>query len=208
MWRSRFHLVALVLLWQPASACLPDDHEELPLGQQQLDAMMAQVLSRHPQAASSPGIKHASADRVCDEYTAYVVFHPHTETAGIRAAYEVECASPDRGESWICGSVRLRRYLSLETQEWETRVTGPIETAAAMALIEATRKTLPLVADGAPVPGTARNINSWGDEASVTIMWVDFDGEAPSIFLRGQVAEGGDPTRPDDWIVSEYPYQP
>jgi hypothetical protein len=92
--------------------------------------------------------------------------------------------------------------VALATQDYEVRVTGPIGFSAAIALIEATRHVLPLVADeGIAVPDTVRNISSFDD--SVNVVWVSFEGNS-AILIQGHLAEGGDPAQPDDWIVSRF----
>jgi hypothetical protein len=68
-----------------------------------------------------------------------------------------------------------------------------------MALIEATREALPISADdGIAVPNTAMIISSYDDSASV--IWVSFEGRS-RLMMKAHLAEGGDPTQPDDWTV-------
>lgn len=120
----------------------------------------------------------------------------------MKQAFQVECRrkSPDKG--WNCDDASIRRYLSLDSQDYEVRVTGPIEFSAAMALIEASRQVLPLVADdGIAMPDTARNISSF--EGGANVVWVNFESDS-SVLLKGELAEGGDPAQPAAWIVNRF----
>lgn len=177
-------------------------HEGAPLSQDDLRDISAQVMVKQPLLSSSPGIKVADASRVWGEEFAFVVYHPHSEEAGIKQAFQVECARKPPNKAWNCEDASIRRYLALATQDYEVRVTGPIGFSAAMALIEASRQVLPLVADeGIAAPDTVRNISSFDDSANV--VWVNFEGNS-AILIRGNLAEGGDPALPDDWIVSRF----
>jgi len=150
--------------------------------------------------SSSPGIKFADADRYNgSEDSAVVIYYPHLERAGIKEAFQVQCTRLVPDTRWTCDDVQIRRYLALDSQDYEVRVTGPIDSEAAVALIEATRKVLP-VADNenSDVPVTAMLLSSYDDSAHV--VWVNFAGEA-SLIIRGRVSAGGDPTRVDDWVV-------
>ena len=76
-------------------------------------------------------------------------------------------------------------------------VHGP---GAAIALIEACRKALPLRAtDNSEAPNTVMMLISDGDSGTVT--WVNFEGRS-SLIVKGHLAEDGDPTRSEDWIVN------
>ena len=114
----------------------------------------------------------------------------------------MECERQPASKAWNCEDASIRRYLSLATQDYEVRITGPIGFSGAMALIEASRQVVPLVADeGVAVPDTVRNISSYDGSASV--VWVNFEGNS-AMLLRGQLAEGGDPAQPSDWIISRF----
>lgn len=177
-------------------------HEGVPLSQEDLRDITAQVIAKQPLLSSSPGIKVADASRVRDEELAFVVYYPHSEEAGIKQAFQVDCARNPPNKAWNCEDASIRRYLALATQDYEVRVTGPIGFSAAMALIEASRQVLPLVADeGIGVPDTVRNISSFDDSANV--VWVSFTGNS-AILIQGHLAEGGDPAQPDNWIVSRF----
>ena len=177
-------------------------HESVPLSQDELRDITAQVMTKQPLLSSSPGIKYADAGRIWGEDFAIVIYHPHSEKSGIKQAFQVECTRKPPNKAWKCEDATIRRYLALDTQDYEVRITGPIGFSAAMALIEATGRVLPLVADdGIAVPDTVRNISSFEDSANV--VWVNFEGDS-SLFFNGHLVEGGDPARSDDWIVNKF----
>ena len=177
-------------------------HENVPLSEDDFRDITAQVMAKQPLLSSSQGIKAADASRVMGEEVAFVVYHPHSEEAGIKQAFQVECARRPPDKTWNCQDASIRRYLALATQDYEVRVTGPIEFSAAMTLIEASRQVLPLVADeGIAVPDTVRNISSFDDSANV--VWVSFTGNS-AILIQGRFAEGSDPAQPDSWVVNRF----
>ena len=201
-------LVGVTLLHSPSASAdgqSSDDHtrpDSIPLTQEDLRDITAQVMAKQPLLSSSPGIKVADASRVWGEEFAFVVYHPHSEEAGIKHAFQVECARKPPNKTWNCEDASIRRYLALATQDYEVRVTGPIAFSAAMALIEASKQVLPLVAhEGIAVPDTVRNISSFDDSANV--VWVSFTGNS-AILIQGHLAEGDDPAQPDSWIVSRF----
>ena len=115
-------------------------------------------------------------------------------------AFQVDCTRQVPNTAWACEEARIRRYLALDTQDFEVRVTGSISFDAAVALIEATRKVLPVrTANSSDVPDTAMTLSSYDD--SGTVAWVNFEGRSHQI-VRGRLTEGGDPARPQDWIVN------
>ena len=197
-------LIGLALLHGPRAGADEQSSERqkddsVPLSQEDLRSITAQVMAKQPLLSSSPGIKYAEASRWESEDFATVIYHPHSESAGIRQAFQVECARQIRDTAWTCEDAGIRRYLALETQEFDVRVTGPIGSGAALALIEASRKLLPVRVSGtSDVPDTAMKLSSYDDSA--TVIWVNFEGSS-YLMVDGQLAEGGDPTRPDGWIV-------
>ena len=189
-----------VLQSNPAVADESTRSEELPLSEQELRGITDQVLAREPMLSSSPGIKFADAIRLDgSEDIANVIFYPHLASAGIKEAYQVECFRQVPVTAWTCKAPEIRRYLSLDSQDYEVRVTGPISADAAVAFLEATRKLLP-ARDNAnsDVPDTAMQLRSYPDSASA--VWVNFEGRAHQIII-GRVTEGGDPALADDWVV-------
>ena len=182
----------------------PDDYssdDNVPLSEDDLREITAQVLAKEPLLSSSPGIKVAEAWRSAgSEDIAAVFYYPHSENAGIKQAFQVDCSRQRLDVAWICEDARIRRYLTLDTQDYEVRITGPIGSNAAIALIEATREALPISADDAVVvPDTAMKISSYDDSA--TVAWVSFEGGS-SLLMKAHLADGGDPNRPGDWILS------
>jgi len=193
--------------WVIADSRSSDDRSEtenIPLSQEDLRDITAQVMANQPLLSSSPGIKSASATRI-DRWSkdlATVIYYPHSESAGIKQAFQVDCDRQIPNTTWTCEDARIRRYLALDTQDYEVRMTGPIGSNAAMALIEATTKALRISADdGIAVPDTVMMISSFDDSAIVT--WISFQG-TPSLVMTANLAEGGDPTQPDNWIVNRF----
>ena len=179
-----------------------DRSEDVPLTQDDLRDITAQVMAEQPLLSSSPGIKYANAYRIWGKENAIVIFQPHSEEAGIKQAFQVECTRQPLTITWNCEGASIRRYLSFATQDYEVRVTGPIGLSGAIALIEASRQVVSVVADeGVAVPDTVSYITSYDDGASVT--WVNFERNS-AILIEGQIAEGGDPAQPGDWIVSRF----
>ena len=199
-------LAGLVLSYSP---CVGADNvsadgfskrDNIPLSEEDLRGITAQVLAKQPLLSSSPGIKYAQADRIGgSEDWAIVIYYPHSESAGIKQAFQVDCTRAVPDTAWTCEDARIRRYLALDTQEFEVRVTGSISPLAAVALIEATRKALPArTADNSDVPDSAMTLSSHDDIGIVT--WVNFEGHSHQI-VKSRLIEGGDPTRSQDWIV-------
>ena len=176
------------------------EQEKVPLSQQELRDMTDQVMAKNPMLSSSAGIKYAEAFRYRgDEVWAVIIYYPHTENAGIKEAFQVNCLRNDAGTSWACEEAEIRRYLSLDSQGFEVRVTGPISSEAAMAFIEATRKALPApTAWNADVPDTATMLSSYDGRGHVS--WVNREGSASQV-VKARLREGGDPTRVEDWII-------
>lgn len=161
-------LVGVTLL-QPSWICADDkssddrpESDNLPLSQVELRDITAQVMAKQPLLSSSRGIKYAEATRIArwSEDVATIIYYPHAEGAGVKQAFQVECTRQVPNTDWMCEDATIRRYLALDTQEYEVRVKGPISSEEAVALIEATRVVLPLVADdGIAVPDTVMQIS-------------------------------------------------
>ena len=176
--------------------------EGVTLSRQELQDMTDQVMAANPMLASSAGIKYAEAFHYRGgEVWAVIIYYPHTENAGIKEAFQVGCLRNEAGTGWACEDAEIRRYLSLDSQDFEVRVTGPISSEAAMAFIEATRKALPVAtAWNADVPDTATILTSYDDHGHVG--WVNREGSASQI-VKARLREGGDPTRAEDWMIVE-----
>ena len=175
--------------------------DAVPLGEADLRAITLQVLERNPLLASSPGIKFASAQRsVRSTDIASIVYYPHAESAGIKQAFQVQCRRRPPDNPWTCGEVELRRYLQLESQDFEVRVTGEIGSDVAVALIHATRgKVQSSAAGDSVIPETAIMILPEGDSYLVT--WGSPEGYQ-ELIVEAHLRNGGSPTQPEDWETS------
>ncbi len=183
---------------EPAqAACTPG--EVVPLGEDDRRAITLDVVQKYPLAASSPGIKFASS------YCAYprgvianVVFLPHTESAGIRTAFQVSCRLQMPERTWACEHARLRRYVRLESQEFEVRVVGPLRIDEVLAVIEATRATAqaaaasPADAEAANIviPVNGRYVVGWGRSNGMGALTVE-----------AELRDGGNPAVAADWLT-------
>lgn len=202
-------LAALVLLGAAvhASAALAGSEvareytlgQSVPLDEEDLRNITAQVMRDHPILASAPGVKYASAQRsVRSTDIATIIYFPHTETAGVRQAFQVRCDRALSDSQWRCANPEIRRYLRLEQQEFEVRITGPIPNDAALAVIQASRQ---LARDrspsGGPLYGTAIQVLPYGD-GSYLVAWGTPEGYA-QLAIRARIRSGGNPARPEDW---------
>ena len=173
----------------------------IPLDENDLRVITLQVIDRNPLLASSPGIKAASAQRsVGTTDIAAIVFYPHAESAGIKYAFQVQCRRQKPGEMWACSEVQLRRYLQLESQDFEVRVVGNIGNEAALALIEATRGTALMSVSGASaIPEAA--IIILPVEGAWLVGWGSDDGQS-HLDVMANFRKGGNPARAEDWETS------
>ena len=175
--------------------------DAVPLDDSDLRAITLQLLDRNPLLASSPGIKFASAQR-SDRSTdiASIVYQPHAESAGIKQAFLAQCQRQRPNKSWTCGDLKLRRYLQLDSQDFEVRVVGDVGAEVALALIQATRGTAQASATGgAGVPETAILIFPEGDNYLVT--WGSPEGNQ-KLAVKARLRDGGRPTEPEAWETS------
>lgn len=119
----------------------PADFEfETELPESDRDAITLDVMSRYPVLAASPGIKYARGSRRYPTgESAHVIFYPHAETRGVKHAFQVQCERSERAGEWSCPSVEVRRYVRLDTQDFEVRVVGDIDLDGVLALTDATR---------------------------------------------------------------------
>ena len=162
-----------------------------------LDQIIAAVLKDHPVLSSSPGIKAAYANRgMPRSEVAQVIFHPHAESRGVKFAFEVTCNRDDPERPWSCPFVELRRYVKLDSQEFEVRVKGDIDLAGLLAITEATRPVaVSAVADTSAVstvmtvfPANGGYLTSWGTEM-----------EGSAVIVEAHLHHGGDRADPADW---------
>ena len=179
----------------------------VPLDESELRAITLQVMEKNPLLASSLGIKHASAQRsVRSVDVADVIYYPHADSAGIKEAFQVQCRRQAPVKKWTCGDAEIRRYLQLETQDFEVRVTGAIGFKEALALIQATRGTVQASeTDGSAIPETAILIWQEGDTFLVT--WGSPEGYQ-ELAVEAHLRDGGNPTEPEDWQTSIFEPRP
>jgi hypothetical protein len=210
---TRFPLVpAFVLAWSlaGAQAQVAPGFDGSPLPENERQQITLSLIERYPALASSPGIKAASApppmppgERGFIAIT--VIYHPHAQRRGIKEAYEAHCRReyPNMDTTWDCEDVTIRRYLQLDSQHWEVRVTGDISAENAIALIEGSRRDLQASArDVSSLPNTAILIQPHSNGA-YRITWGSSDGRG-KLAMLARLAEGGDPNRAADWQASVF----
>jgi hypothetical protein len=87
--------------------------------------------------------------------------------------------------------------VQLETQDFEVRVVGNIAIEAALALIQATRRTAQASAsEGSAIPEAAILIGPEGD--GYVVDWGSDDGQ-PTLSVYAQLKKDGKPADPEDW---------
>jgi hypothetical protein len=100
--------------------------------------------------------------------------------------------------TWTCEDVTIRRYLQLNSQDWEVRVRADISAEAAMALIEGSRRDLQASdRDASPLPNTAIMIVPHTD-GDYRVTWGMPDGRA-TLTMRAHLNDGGDPEDSAHW---------
>jgi hypothetical protein len=179
----------------------PGIEQPAPLADDELRQIAVDLLQRYPELASSPGVKVAGAYFGGDGGTdgATVLYYPHTERRGIKAALEAHCRRPHLGTTWTCSDVRNRRYLQVASQSFEVRILAEISSEAALALIEASRRDLHASATDA---STAIIITDHhGESGQYFIAWGTPDGVSKLTMLAA-LTHGGSPINPDDWHAS------
>jgi hypothetical protein len=171
----------------------------VPLSESDLQQIAQQVMQKHPVLSSSRGVKAAHAQRsVRSTDVASIVFYPHGESAGMKQALQARCVREVPDGQWNCDDVRLRRYLQLDSQNFEVRVTAAgIRTAEALALIRATRDTVQAnAAANSPVPQTAIMILPY--YAGYQVTWGTPDGQQ-ELMVEAKLRTGGNPEKAGDW---------
>ncbi|MGH8174744.1 MAG: hypothetical protein ACREV5_00610 [Steroidobacter sp.] len=172
--------------------------DSVPLDESELRNITLQVMQKNPLLASSPGIKFASAQRsVRSTDIASIVYFPHAESAGIKQAFQVRCVRQAPNELWVCGDAAIRRYLQLDSQDFEVRVTADIGTEEALALIQATRGTMQSsVPDGSAIPETV--IMILPDGSDYLVSYGSPKGQQ-ELIVRAHLTNDGNPVKPEDW---------
>jgi hypothetical protein len=165
------------------------------------------LLQLHPELAASPGVKAA------EEYSggpgptvgASVIFYPHTESHGIKEAFQAFCVREYVSQTWTCNDVTIRRYVRLASQDFEVRVTGAIPAEAALALIDASRRDLQAsVTDVSDLPSTATMIEPYKD-GSYLVTWGTPEGYS-KLTMLAELTERGDPANSDAWHASIFEF--
>ena len=192
-------LVARLAAAVEATPASPLPEGEIPLSDADLRAITLQVLEKNPLLASSPGVKAAFASRgpgTTIEF-ADIVFYPHTESAGIKEAYQVSCRRESPVEAWACYDPTLRRYVKLETQTFELRVRGDLELEGIQALVQATRAIAQAnTPAGAAIPEAAIMIFPVGH--GYLVDWGSDEGYG-QVTVVAQLRKDGNPAVAEDW---------
>ena len=196
-------VISVLIAARPVAAGEASDTEyslgdPVPLDESDLKNITLQVMEKNPLLSSSPGIKFASAQRsVRSTDIASIVFFPHAESAGIKQAFQVRCLRQAPNEVWMCEDVEIRRYLQLDSQDFEVRLTCDIGPEAALALIQATRATVQASRTGSSaIPETVIMILAEGDGYQVT--WGSREGYQ-ELAVNAHLRDDGNPARPEDW---------
>ena len=186
---------------------MPPDYT-VPLTDADLRAITLEVMQHFPVLSSSPGIKYAEAhsiyfpegDRAVPKRVgAQVLFYPHAETRGIKYALQVYCQRANPAGAWDCRDAETRRYVKLDSQDFEVRVNGDLDLASIQALVAATRALAALPVSGcSAIADTVVVIFPANDAYFVS--WGKQDGESERNILA-RLREGGDPADPGDWTA-------
>lgn len=195
---SRCRKNNLLLVVAAIFACDLALADEFELDSADLRDIRSQVLAEHAELSSSPGVKFVQADRWIDgEEFAYVIYHPHVDSGGVRQAFQVACTRPAPETQWQCEDAQIRRYVRVEGQAFEVRVVGDISADAILAAIEATRRALPEEGgDGAYTAIIARPA-----ETGYTVQWAN---DRENVVMHATLSDQSDAATPDAWQVSRY----
>jgi hypothetical protein len=178
-------------------------YDSVPLQSSDIRAITSVVLAAHPEVASSPGIKYAEAYRTPRATDAAdVIFYPHTDTGGIKTALQVGCSRSGSDQPWACEPAELRRYLRVDNQDFEVRVTGDIGSAEALAVVEATRAGLPLYLESGNADQCQAIILRQASNGH-KIQWACPERDT-ALFMHATAIAGSDTTQTSGWQVSEY----
>lgn len=194
-------------------ATTPTDYS-VPLDESDLRMITLEVLKEHPLLSASPGIKAAYAMGAYSSLEdakavfpsmvmANVIFYPHTETGGIKQAFEAHCERKVSNSAWSCLSVQIRRYVKLDSQDYEVRVKGDLNLNGVIAVIEATRALAQMsVVDGSGIPDTA--IMVLPANGGYVVAWGNKEGMGQAT-VEARLRNGGNSANPNDWRVGLLP---
>ena len=172
--------------------------DDVPLDESDHQDITLQVLKENPVLSSSPGIKFAEATRARGSTDmAGVIFYPHVESAGIKQAFQVNCSRHEPDHSWKCDPVTLRRYLQLDSQDFEVRVKGDIGSVEALALIQATRETVQASATGNSITSKTA-IMVYPDSVGYQVTWGSVEGYH-EVTVYARLRDNGNPSIAEDW---------
>jgi hypothetical protein len=172
----------------------------MPLEPSDVQEIEALVLAENPALSSSPGIKHVSPQQISRTgRSARVIWFPHFSSGGIEEAFQVSCQQIDSHFPWTCEPATIRRYLSIETQEFAVRLLCDTTPDTALALIQATRpRVREMTPDNSGVADTALLI--FRHNEGFVVAWGSPDGDE-TVDFQAQLEEGGDPSDPAAWRI-------
>ena len=184
--------------------------DKIPLVESDLRAITLQVLERYPLVASSPGIKFAEAHRAGilmpsgEAFdSASIVFYPHAASVGIKEAFQAHCRRVTSSESWTCDHVEIRRYVQLDSQDFEVRVKGNLSLEEVLALIQSTRSAVQAAAtDGSAVPDTVMIVMP--ANGGYLVDWSSPGGKG-GMTVEAHLVTDGNAATPGDWQTSFLP---
>jgi hypothetical protein len=199
-WSTAAFALSISVAAAEASDTQPSLVDPVPLDANDLQSITLQVMQKNPLLSSSPGIKFASAQRgMGSTDIASLIYFPHTESAGIKQAFQVRCLRNAPGEQWTCEDPEIRRYLRLDSQDFEVRVLDNIGTEQALALIQATRRAVQASGTiGSVLPETA--IMILRDGTDYVVSWGSLEGYE-ELEVRGRLKAGGNPAKAEDWVT-------
>ena len=204
MARLRFSIAvtlsAPLLLAAGPSEPLPDPSTnldaEVRLESSDLDAITMHLLARYPILSASPGIKHAQGFRGAPGVAANVVYFPHSESHGVKNAIQAHCRLDDPSGQWACPAVELRRYVKLDSQDFEVRVKGDLDMAGILGLMEATRPIAATAVADANAASTAVIIIDANN--GYVVVWGSEEGYG-AVSVEAHLRDAGNAANPGDW---------
>lgn len=206
---ARFPLALAVSLFAMATMSVvraaddaPEPHVdfncELELTASDLDAITMDILAKYPILSASSGVRFSRGSR-CHPTgeQAQVLFSPHSETGGVKHALQAYCARDTSDSPWSCPNVEVRRYVRLDTQDFEVRVVGDIDLDGVLALTEATRS---LAASALPDSRADTVMIIVAENDGYFVGWGSETGRE-SVSLQAQLRTGGNTANAADWYV-------
>jgi hypothetical protein len=197
----RFSIALVTALFSSFAAAEIQNPVQVELTDSDLEEIRAVMIRNAAVLVSSPGIKHASAQKSGDAITATVLFYPHEQSGGISHAVNANCHKTGPEAAWTCPSGSLRSYLQIPRQDFEVRVFGSIDYEMALALIDATGAALRAHSDqDGNTPDTVVVILP--TEESMTVGWGDSEGFV-RVHIEAVPIEGERARDPRGWRVTK-----